>query len=197
MPGICFFLNLLLLPNRAEKPKIRSMSRQSSIITLLLSSILVSCSTPEMATVADRIQKTRMNNALYAKSARIRVWKDTSTHDRYGWHIHSEQENKFSLPENEFKTARYLVITHGSTPWNEQSTSTPPLHRPEQKYIVELEWLNAEGRPAGAIDLPTILRESQSHGIITSDFPFVFSDEAYEQFFALPTVSRALDAIKE
>lgn len=189
--------HFLLLPIREEKPRISSMSSQTFLMTLLLSSVLVSCSTPDMSSVADRIQKTRMDNALYAKSARIRVWKDTSTHDRYGWHIHSEQENKFTLPENEFKTARYLVITHGSTPWNELSTSTPPLHRPEQKYIVELEWLNAEGRPAGAIDLPSILRESQSHGIITSEFPFVFSDEAYEQFFALPTVSKALDAIKE
>lgn len=174
------------------------MNYASILIQALFSAtLLISCTTPEMATVAERVQKTRMDNALYAKSARIRVWKDTSTHDRYGWHISSEQENKFSLPENEFKMARYLVITRGFTRWDERSSTTPPLLRPEQEYIVELEWLNAEGLPAGAIDIPAIVRESQSGGIITTDFPFVLPDKAYEEFFSLPTVTRALDKIKE
>ncbi|MBR2145343.1 MAG: hypothetical protein IJ956_07365, partial [Akkermansia sp.] len=85
-------------------------------------SLLVSCtSSPEMETIAARVQKTRIDNALYAKKARIRVWKDTSIHDKHGWHLHSEQESKFTLPENEFKTARYLIITHGYTTWRDSS----------------------------------------------------------------------------
>lgn len=162
-----------------------------------LSLLLSACSSTGLESVAERVQKVRMDNALHAKSARVRVWKDTSSHDRYGWHIHSQQENKFTLPENEFKTARYLVVTHGYTTWHEQKNAPMPLRMPEQQYIIELEWLNAAGEPTGAINVPAIRRESQLGGIITSDFPFVLPDDAYEQFFALPTIGKALDKIQK
>lgn len=165
--------------------------------TAALATLLSACSSTEMESVASRVQKIRMDNALHAKSARIRVWKDTSTHDKYGWHIHSQQENKFTLPENEFKTARYLVITHGFTTWHDTMSAPMPLRMPEQQFIIELEWLDNAGVPTGSINVPAIRRESQLGSIITSDFPFVLPDEAYEQFFALPTIGKALDQIQD
>lgn len=160
--------------------------------------LFTSCSSPEMEAVAQRIQKTRVDNALHAKSARIRVWRDTSTHDKHGWHIHSEQESKYTLPENEFRTARYLVATQGYTTWHRNgSPAVPSLSVPAQPYIVELEWLNASHRPIGSINLPAIYRESELGGLTTSDFPFVLPDAAYRQFFALPGVSKALELIAQ
>ena len=161
-------------------------------------SLLVSCtSSPEMETTAARIQQTRMNNALYAKKARIRVWKDTSTLDRHGWHLHSEQESKFTLPDNEFKTARYLVITHGYTFWSDSSRQISSLTAPTPTHIIELEWIDKDGRTTGGINIPDICRESQLGGFMTGDFPFILPDTAYRQFFALPTIGKALDRAKE
>lgn len=157
--------------------------------------LLSSCSTPEREVIAQRVQKTRIDNALHAKSARIRVWRDTSTHDKHGWHIHSEQECKYSLTENEFKTARYLVATQGYTTWRRENTAAPSLQATAQPYIVELEWLDAARRPIGSIDIPAICRESELGGILTSDFPFVLPDEAHKQFFSLPGVDKALNII--
>lgn len=163
-----------------------------------LASLLVSCSSsPEMEAVAARVQKTRIDNALYAKAARIRVWKDTSTKDKHGWHIHSEQENKIRLTENEFKTARYLFITQGRTIWCQQTTAPATLTTTAEPHIIELEWLNASGLPTGSIDVLRIIRESQRNGIVTSDFPVVLKDDAYEQFFALPTIDKALMLIEK
>ncbi|MBR1982959.1 MAG: hypothetical protein IKA23_09465 [Akkermansia sp.] len=162
-----------------------------------LASLLVSCSSsPEMEAVAARVQKTRIDNALYAKAARIRVWKDTSkqSKDGHGWCIHSEQEHKYTLPENEFKTARYLLITHGYTAWSKRKASILEVF---PRYVVELEWIGANGRTTGGVDLTRLKRESQYNGLDISDFPFILHDKAYEQFFALPTVSRALDVVKE
>ena len=161
-------------------------------------SLLVSCtSSPELETIAARVQKTRMDNALYAKNARIRVWKDTSTHDKHGWHLHSEQESKFTLPENEFKTARYLIITHGYTTWRDSSRQSAPLTSPTPTHIVELEWIDKDGRTTGGINIPGICRKSQLGEFVTTDFPFIMPDDAYEQFFALPTIGKALDLLKE
>lgn len=162
-----------------------------------LASLLVSCSSsPEMETVATRVQKTRMDNALYAKAARIRVWKDTSrqSEDGHGWYIHSEQEHKYTLPENEFKTARYLLITHGYTTWSKRNAA---ILEAFPRHVVELEWIDASGRTSGGVDLTRLKRESQDNGLDVSDFPFILPDEAYEQFFALPTVRKALDVVKE
>jgi hypothetical protein len=163
----------------------------------LLCSLLSSCSTPEMDAIAGRVQKTRMNNALYAKKARIRVWKDTSTYDKHGWHLHSEQESKFTLPDNEFRTARYLIITHGYTSWNEQDRQPATLTSPSPTHIVDLEWIDKDGRISGSINVPAICRESQLGEITTGDFPFILPDDAYGQFFALPSIGKALDMLKE
>ncbi len=176
------------------------MSDMVGILRLCAAAVVIllsACSHSEMAAVAARVQKIRIDNALYAKSARIRVWKDTSNHDKYGWHIHSQQENKYTLPENEFKTARYLIATYGYTSWSDDSAVPTPLRVTNQQYIIELEWLNEHGVPTGAINVPAIRRESQLGSIITCSFPFVLPDEAYEQFFALPTVGKALDMIKK
>ena len=113
------------------------------LLCLCTAALLTACSTsPEMEGVAARVQKARMDNALYAKAARIRVWKDTSKESKHGWYIHSEQENKFTLPENEFKTARYLVITHGYTAWSKRNTATLEAY---PKHVIELEWIDAKG----------------------------------------------------
>lgn len=169
------------------------------LCTLLatLATLLVSCSNPEMEAIAARVQKTRIDNALHAAKARIRVWRDTSTHDKHGWHIHSEQEFKFTLPENEFKTARYLIVTHGFTAWHEQDKAPASLDAGAPEYIVELEWLDRHGVPTSSVDIPAICRESQLHQLSTSAFPFVLPDDAYNRFFALPSVGKALDIIRD
>ena len=157
--------------------------------------LLAACSTsPEMEGVAMRVQETRMNNALYAKSARIRVWKDTSRKSKHGWYINSEQENKFTLPENEFKTARYLVITHGYTAWSGKNATTLESF---PRHVIELEWIDARGNTMGGIDLTGLTRESQFSELTAADFPFVLPDKAYMQFFALPTVAKAFEVVKQ
>ncbi len=155
--------------------------------------LLGSCTTaPEMEGVAARVQKTRMDNALYAKSARIRVWKDTSKESRQGWYIHSEQENKYTLPENEFKTARYLIITHGYTSWSRRNAATLEAF---PKHVIELEWLDANGNITGGVDLTRLTRESQFSELTAADFPFILPDNAYKQLFALPTVHKAFEIV--
>lgn len=165
--------------------------------TAALATLLVSCSSsPEMEAVAVRVQKTRMDNALYAKAARIRVWKDTSrqSNDGHGWYIHSEQEHKYTLPENEFKTARYLLITHGYTAWSKRNTAALEAF---PRHVIELEWIDTNGRTTGGVDITRLRRESQYNGLVGSDFPFILPDDAYEQFFALPTVCKALEVVKD
>ncbi len=70
-----------------------------------------------------------------------------------------------------------------------------PLTSPT--HIVELEWIDKDGRTTGGIDIPGICRKSQLGGFVTTDFPFIMPDDAYEQFFALPTIGKALDLLKE
>lgn len=165
------------------------------LLCLCAAILLTACSTsPEMEGVAARVQKARMDNALYAKAARIRVWKDTSKESKQGWYIHSEQENKFTLPENEFKTARYLVITHGYTAWSRRQAATLEAY---PKHVIELEWIDAQGNTKGGIDLTRLNRESQFSELTAADFPFVLPDEAYQQFFALPTIHRAFEVVSE
>ena len=165
------------------------------LLCLCASALLTACSSfPEMEGVAARVQKARMDNALYAKAARIRVWKDTSKESKQGWYIHSEQENKFTLPENEFKTARYLVITHGYTAWSKRNTATLEAY---PKHVIELEWIDANGNTKGGIDLTRLNRESQFSELTAADFPFVLPDDAYEQFFALPTVHKAFEVVEK
>lgn len=165
------------------------------LLCLCAAILLTACSTsPEMEGVAARVQKARMDNALYARAARIRVWKDTSKESKQGWYIHSEQENKFTLPENEFKTARYLVITHGYTAWSQRQAATLEAY---PKHVIELEWIDAQGNTKGGIDLTRLNRESQFSELTAADFPFVLPDEAYQQFFALPTIHRAFEVVSE
>lgn len=165
------------------------------LLCLCAAILLTACSTsPEMEGVAARVQKARIDNALYAKAARIRVWKDTSKESKQGWYIHSEQENKFTLPENEFKTARYLVITHGYTAWSRRQAATLEAY---PKHVIELEWIDAQGNTKGGIDLTRLNRESQFSELTAADFPFVLPDEAYQQFFALPTIHRAFEVVSE
>lgn len=165
------------------------------LLCLCAAILLTACSTsPEMEGVAARVQKARMDNALYARAARIRVWKDTSKESKQGWYIHSEQENKFTLPENEFKTARYLVITHGYTAWSRRQAATLEAY---PKHLIELEWIDAQGNTKGGIDLTRLNRESQFSELTAADFPFVLPDEAYQQFFALPTIHRAFEVVSE
>lgn len=165
------------------------------LLCLCAAILLTACSTsPEMEGVAARVQKARMENALYARAARIRVWKDTSKESKQGWYIHSEQENKFTLPENEFKTARYLVITHGYTAWSRRQAATLEAY---PKHVIELEWIDAQGNTKGGIDLTRLNRESQFSELTAADFPFVLPDEAYQQFFALPTIHRAFEVVSE
>lgn len=165
------------------------------LLCLCAAILLTACSTsPEMEGVAARVQKARMDNALYARAARIRVWKDTSKESKQGWYIHSEQENKFTLPENEFKTARYLVITHGYTAWSRRQAATLEAY---PKHVIELEWIDAQGNTKGGIDLTRLNRESQFSELTAADFPFVLPDEAYQQFFALPTIHRAFEVVSE
>ena len=165
------------------------------LLCLCAAILLTACSTsPEMEGVAARVQKARMDNALYARAARIRVWKDTSKESKQGWYIHSEQENKFTLPENEFKTARYLVITHGYTAWSRRQAATLEAY---PKHVIELEWIDAQGNIKGGIDLTRLNRESQFSELTAADFPFVLPDEAYQQFFALPTIHRAFEVVSE
>ncbi|MBQ6942471.1 MAG: hypothetical protein IJN23_07905 [Akkermansia sp.] len=165
------------------------------LLCLCAAILLTACSTsPEMEGVAARVQKARMDNALYARAARIRVWKDTSKESKQGWYIHSEQENKFTLPENEFKTARYLVITHGYTAWSRRQAATLEAY---PKHVIELEWIDAQGNTKGGIDLTRLNRESQFSELTAADFPFVLPDEACQQFFALPTIHRAFEVVSE
>ena len=165
------------------------------LLCLCAAILLTACSSsPEMEGVAARVQKARMDNALYARAARIRVWKDTSKESKQGWYIHSEQENKFTLPENEFKTARYLVITHGYTAWSRRQAATLEAY---PKHVIELEWIDAQGNTKGGIDLTRLNRESQFSELTAADFPFVLPDEAYQQFFALPTIHRAFEVVSE
>ena len=165
------------------------------LLCLCAAILLTACSTsPEMEGVAARVQKARMDNAMYARAARIRVWKDTSKESKHGWYIHSEQENKFTLPENEFKTARYLVITHGYTAWSRRQAATLEAY---PKHLIELEWIDAQGNTKGGIDLTRLNRESQFSELTAADFPFVLPDEAYQQFFALPTIHRAFEVVSE
>lgn len=165
------------------------------LLCLCAAILLTACSTsPEMEGVAARVQKARMDNALYARAARIRVWKDTSKESKQDWYIHSEQENKFTLPENEFKTARYLVITHGYTAWSRRQAATLEAY---PKHVIELEWIDAQGNTKGGIDLTRLNRESQFSELTAADFPFVLPDEAYQQFFALPTIHRAFEVVSE
>lgn len=173
------------------------MKHQLIICNMALAALLAACSSPEMEAVAARVQKIRVDNALNAKAARVRIWKDTSSRDQHGWHLQSQQENRFTLPDNEFRMARYLVATQAYTTWHESKGTPTPLMIPEQQYIIELEWLNNAGVPTGAVNVPAICRESQLGGIITSDFPLVLPDNAYEQFFALPTISKALDSLRD
>ncbi len=164
---------------------------------LLVASLLTACSTQEVEDVGTRIQKVRLHNALSAKNAQIRVWKDTSTYDQQGWHLHSDQENRFTMPESEFKTARGLVIAHGST-WQRQNapvSTTQTDTAPAQ--FVELEWMNADGQTIGGIDLLRVRKESQLDNSVTSDFPFVLPDEIYDQFMAIPTINSALEVVRK
>ena len=73
----------------------------------------------------------------------------------------------------------------------------PPLTSPTPTHIVELEWIDKDGRTTGGIDIPSICRKSQLGGFVTTDFPFIMPDDAYEQFSALPTIGKALDLLKE
>lgn len=165
------------------------------LLFLCATVLLASCtSSPEMEAVAAHVQQARMDNALYAKAARIRVWKDTSKKQKNGWYIRSEQENKFTLSENEFKTARYLVITHGYTAWSKRKAATLEIY---PQHIIELEWIDARGNTAGGVDLTRLTRASQFSELTSTDFPFVLPDKAYEQLIALPTISHAFDSVKE
>lgn len=160
---------------------------------LLITLLFTACSTPKMESIAADIQQTRTHNALHAKNARIRVWKNTSTFDAQGWHLHSDQINNFTLPPNEFKTVRYLLITHGYTTWQENDSAHETQTDTAPDCIIELEWLNKDGETTSGIDLTGICRESCRQNAGMSSFPFVLTDEAYEQFFALPTVKKAMD----
>lgn len=165
------------------------------LLCLCTAALLTACSSsPEMEGVSARVQKARMDNAMYAKEARIRVWKDTSKESKHGWYIHSEQENKFTLPENEFKMARYLLITHGYTAWSKRNTATLEAY---PKHVVELEWIDNKGMTKGGLDLTRLNRESQFSELTAADFPFVLPDAAYEQLFALPTIRKAFEVVKE
>lgn len=159
--------------------------------------ILVSCSTPEMATVASRVQEARQNNATNAHSARIRIWRDISTYDKRGWQLHSLQADRLTMPGSEFQAARYLLTTHGYTTWRGYEDAPLPPKTPLPTSIVELEWLNASGDVAGGISITKIYRESELDSKTNAVFPFVLPDDAYEQFMAIPTISKALKLIQE
>ncbi len=173
------------------------MKHLLSLCAALWALILVSCTTPEMASVAARVQEARQNNALQAHSARIRIWRDISTYDKHGWQLHSQQASRLTIPADEFTAVRHLLTTQGYTTWrNHENTPLPPK-TPLPGSIVELEWLNAEGRVSGGISITKICRESELDTKTNSVFPFVLPDEAYDQFMALPTVSKALKLIQE
>lgn len=154
--------------------------------------LLVSCSTSPMAAVAGRVQDARQNNAFRAHSARIRIWRDISTYNKQGWHLHSQQADRLPLPADEFQTARSILTTQGYTTWRDDEGSPLPPKTPLPTHIVELEWLNAHGEVSGGISITKICPESQLDSKTNSVFPFVLPDDAYDQFMALPTISKAL-----
>lgn len=166
-------------------------------LSLAVAVLLGSCSHPQMEDIAQRVQQVRLDNALYATQARIRVWKDTSVYDKHGWHLHSAQENTFTLPRNEFQTVRYLILTQGYTSWRRLSNAPIELNGTAPGHIVELEWLNRDGRVIGGVNIVGICRESQLSELMPIDFPLVLPDDAYQKFFALPSIGRAMDLIKK
>ena len=165
------------------------------LCALFLASLMVSCTTQHLGPVGERVQKVRLDNALTAKAARIHVWHDTSTYDQQGWHLHSDRKEQFTLPDDEFKKARGLIIAHGAT-WQRQN---PPAGKTDTipPHVVELEWVSADGSTIGGIDLLGIRKESQLDNTVTTEFPFVLPDEAYEQFMAIPTISKALGTLSK
>ena len=155
--------------------------------------ILVSCSTSPMAAVAGRVQDARQNNALRAHSARIRIWRDISTYNKQGWHLHSQQTNRLPLSEDEFKTARNILTTQGYTTWRDDEDKPLPPKTPLPTQIVELEWLDSHGEVSGGISITKICPESRIDSKTNSVFPVVLPDDAYDQFMALPTISKAIN----
>ena len=169
--------------------------------TLLLSALLwglalVSCSTPEMASVAARVQEARQTNANSAQAARIRIWRDISTCDKQGWHLHSQQTSRLPMPAEEFQTARSILTTKGYTIWKDHPGTQLPPRKALPDQIVELEWLNEHNEVAGGINITRICRESEQEKPTGTAFPFVLPDDAYDQFMALPTISKALQLLR-
>lgn len=167
------------------------------LCTALGAMILIACTTPEMAAVASRVQEARQHNAINAHSARIRIWRDISTYDKHGWQLHSQQANRLIMPATEFEAARQLLTTQAYTAWRNHDNTPLPPKTPLPTSIAELEWLNAEGSVCGGLSITKICRESELDSKTNSVFPLVMPDEAYEQFMAIPTISKALKLILE
>ena len=157
---------------------------------------LVSCSTPEMASVATRVQDARQANANSAHAARIRIWRDISTYDKQGWHLHSQQTSRLPMPAEEFQKARSILSTKGYTIWRDHPGTQLPPRKALPDQIVELEWLNEHNEVAGGINITRICRESEQEKPTGTAFPFVLPDDAYDQFMALPTISKALQLLR-
>ena len=174
-------------------PRMKSLLYLSAILCVLP---LVSCSTSEMATVAARVQEARQHNAESAHSARIRIWRDISTYNKQGWHLHSEQANRLTMPDTEFQAARRILMSQGYTTWRNHSDTPLPPKTPLPTSIVEMEWVNEHGTVSGGISISKICRESELDAKTNSVFPFVLPDEAYDEFMLLPTIRKAVDFSK-
>lgn len=170
-------------------PLMKSLLCLSAILCILP---MVSCSSSEMATVAARVQEARQHNAESAQSARVRIWRDISTYNKRGWHLHSEQTNRLTLPDDEFQAARRILTTSGYTTWRNHADAPLPPKTPLPASIVELEWLNASGAVSGGLSISKICRESELDEKTNSVFPFVLPDVAYDELMMLPTISKAI-----
>lgn len=174
-------------------PRMKSLLYLSAFFCALP---LISCSTSEMATVAARVQEARQHNAASAQSARIRIWRDISTYNKQGWHLHSEQASRLTMPDDEFQEVRRILMTSGYTTWRSHDDTPLPPKSPLPTSIVELEWLDGHGTVSGGISISKVCRESELDTKTNSVFPFVLPDDAYNEFMALPTISKAINLSK-
>lgn len=169
------------------------MKQLFALCAFPLLATLTSCTTSDMEAMAARIHSARVNSALQAQGARVRVWKDTSTLDDQGWHLHSDQKEHFILPENEFKTARDLMTSQGYTCHNSPVTTAQPATSIQTPpCIVELEWTDKNGETLGGMNMASIIPETKQDSSTVADFPLVLPEEAHQQLFALPSIKQAL-----